>query len=176
MPSSQVFCTASHFLLPYATRFDIFTTQTPVRCELTLRGAAWEIQVTPTHPPPAWMRIAFIPQEQTLTRDQKPDSTRTPRRPSPLCSENQPRHSLCVAAFSLQWISEKFQTQDLLVQYKTVYLGNTTDERETSSSNPYSHLKHISFPRSPRQSTAASDNFISQFIWVWKCKLSSLLV
>lgn len=39
-----------------------------------------------------------------------------------------PPHSLCLAAFSLQWISEKFQTQDLLVQYKSAYTGNTMDE------------------------------------------------
>lgn len=39
-----------------------------------------------------------------------------------------PPHSLCLAAFSLQWISEKFQTQDVLVQYEIAYTGNPMDE------------------------------------------------
>lgn len=40
-----------------------------------------------------------------------------------------PPHGLCLAAFGLQWISDKFQSQDLLVQYKTAYPGNTMGEQ-----------------------------------------------
>lgn len=173
MPSSQVFCTASHFLLPCATRFNIFTAQTPVRCELTLRGAAWEIQVTPTHSSSSMDEDSFHSSRVNFNKRSEARLQQDTSKAKSSLLWKPPRHSLCVAAFSLQWISEKFQTQDLLVQYKTVYLGNSIDEHETSSC---SHLKHVSFPRSPRQSTAASDNFISQFIWVWKCKLLSLLV
>lgn len=176
MASSQVFCTASHFLLPYTTRFDIFTAQTPVRCELTLRGAAWEIQVTPMHSSSSMDEDNFHSSRANLNKRSEARLHQETSKAKSSLLWKPPPHSLCVAAFSLQWISEKFQTQDLLVQYKTAYLGNTIDERETSSSNPCPHLKHVSFPRSPRQSTAASDNFISQFIWVWKCKLLSLLV
>lgn len=126
---SRVFCTASHFLLPYTTCFHFFTAQTPVRCELTLRQADRGIQVTPMHSSSSMDEDNFNSSRANLNKRSEARLHQETLNAKSSLLWKPPPHSLCLAAFSLQWISKKFQTQDLLVRYTTSYLGNTMHEQ-----------------------------------------------